>query len=161
MRKKSLQRQQRKKRILREWRRFCVEERGSYTVEATCIMGVLLLLIVTILNLGFYWHAKICIPAECYVQALRISWDARFKTGDWESRLKKQSIGMREVQTAEETDKDRVRVLAEAKIRIPFPGQRFRVCGESEVGTESPAASIRKVRQIQQALEEVLCTGED
>lgn len=129
-------------RILRENKKTnsCKYESGSFTVEATVIMGVSLLAIGLILFLCAFVHGRACLTAMAYEQAYTERESASAAL-----------FGITDIQKMESIDEGQNRITVSGNCVAAWGGFQKNIQAEAKVEKPKPVTFIRKMEAVLQA----------
>lgn len=126
---------------------------GSMTVEAACVMGLILLVWIGVLYLCFFVHNRAWLTAAAYEAALSGSMEGVkkegkvFETADIRSRELGNTgfFGAENLSVNTEAG-DRVQVVYELDTVVPYGGYQWHLRTEGSAKIIRPAEWIRKVK---------------
>lgn len=135
-----------------------MKQKGSYTVEATLLMGILLSVLVSIIYLGFWYHDRNFLRNAAYEAACTASLradDENYQIGKVAgSLIKGRLLATSSLATDCKTTEKSAAVCYQGTFRVPgmiavfFQKQRLEIKEECELSTQRPSERIQKVRQI-------------
>ena len=138
-------------------KRKAAEKRGSYTVEASVLMGIILTVLVSIIYLGFYCHDLGFLQGAAHETACYASLHKDDKNRNTRERAAKlvrgRLFGIREVSTSVSEGKE-VQVTYSGNFRLPgmirafFGRDGISTSGKVTLHLERPSAKIQKIRGI-------------
>lgn len=117
----------------------CKYERGSFTVEATVIMGVSLLAIGLMLFLCAFVHGRACLTAMVYEQA--------YTEREPSSAA---LFGITDIQKVESLCEEQNQITASAKCVAVWGGFEKDIQAEAKVEKPKPVTFIRKIQAVLQ-----------
>jgi len=140
--------------------------KGSYTVEAALLMGVLLWVMVGIFTLCFYIHNRTWYTAAAYEAAISGGTEGTMKNGNGEQITKKKTEeafqmcypGVGDLQTEISVSENKVSVAYEVHTVSAYKDFFWSYRGKGEVKIVKPVSFIRKVR-MGMKIEEVFHAG--
>lgn len=161
-------------RVQTMFRRYCRRKhkesatllKGSFTVEMTLLMSIILPILIALLISGFYVHDRAKLQAvSCELAArgscLVLEKNANAKLSKTAGVLKKGSMWTRNVQASVSCSEDEVFAMAQGTFPFPgysaaFLGSNNSLCtGEWERKIYHPASLIRKVRGIEALYDQI------
>lgn len=130
--------------------------KGSYTIEAALLMGILLPLFAAVIYLGFFLHDKSFLQSAAFETAVCVSLHEDEKDLDGNralnSLLSGRLLGTRDAQGQVSSDKQRVTVSCGGDFTVPGMTERFFGRKGLKTGTvltmnlERPSRRIQKIR---------------
>lgn len=121
-------------------------QKGSFTVEASFVVPIVLMVFVASIYFIFYFHDKNILVGAIYETAVVGSGRQEYKKEELEAyfrrRIRGKLIIFSDVKTEIEQKDKAVRVLCKAKRK------RMRINCQSELRRTAPESYIRKVRKI-------------
>lgn len=135
-----------------------MRQKGSYTVEAALLMGILLSVLLAVLYLGFWYHDKNFLQNAAYEAACTAS----LRKEDETYRIQEAAVnlisgrmlGTSSLITESSNTKKTAQVLYRGKFRLPgmilafFQDQNLDMKEGCEISVQRPSERIQKVRQI-------------
>lgn len=159
----------------KKWRiilkRIKTEElHGSYTIEASLLMGIILPLLVAIIYMGFFLHDRGFLQGAAHEAAVLASLQADQKgvdmAGTAQCLTTNRTLGIRTVSAAYSADERRVEVTYEGNFQVPGMIRRFfgkngiPVRSSVTLSLERPSKRIQKLRGIAKVMKGIGRTGE-
>ncbi len=144
--------------------------RGSYTVEASLLMGILLAVLVAVIYMGFYLHDRAFLQGAAYEAAVTaclhqddVEPDASLTVGAKRAQalVKKRMLGTRNATAAETLDEKTVRVTCAGNFRVPgmaskfFGKKKLSVNAGVTLTTMRPSRRIQKIRGVAKVIDSV------
>ncbi len=141
----------------KNWNRM-KNQKGSYTVEAALLMGIILSVLVSVIYLGFWYHDKGFLQSAAYETACTAS--LRADDSDWQMEkaadtlTKGRMLGTRGVQSQCQNSKRAASVSFQGKFRIPgiilafFQKEKLEIQESCTITTERPSKKIQKIRGL-------------
>lgn len=135
-----------------------MRQKGSYTVEASLLMGILLSILVSVIYLGFWYHDRNFLQNAAYEAACTASLradDENYQISGAARRLTEgRMLGTTGVSAECQNTEKAASVLYRGTFRIPgmieafFQEKQLEMKGSCEISTQRPSGRIQKVRQI-------------
>lgn len=130
-----------------------MHKKGSFTVEAACVMAVILFVIMGVLYLNFFVHNRTWLTAAAYESALAGSIEGTKQKGkSYETaKMRSEELGNAgffgaENLTVKTTVEKNVKVIYEADTVAEFFGFSWDLKAEGESKIICPATWIRKIK---------------
>ena len=135
-----------------------MRQKGSYTVEAALLMGILLSVLVSVIYLGFWYHDRNFLQNAAYEAACTASLradDEGYQISGAARRLTEgRMLGTSALSVEGQNTEQKASVLYRGTFRIPgmieafFQKTPLEMKGRCEISTQRPSGRIQKVRQI-------------
>lgn len=133
-----------------------MKQKGSYTVEAALLMGIILSVLVSVIYIGFWYHDKSFLQSAAYeaacVASLRKDEDS-YKIGEAAQSLTKgRMLGTGKLQIQTNDGKEKASVIYQGSFRIPgmivsfFSGGKLGIKESCSLSVERPSKKIQKIR---------------
>lgn len=135
-----------------------MKQKGSYTVEAALLMGIILSVLVSIIYIGFWYHDKSFLQSAAYEAACAASLhkdDDTYQIGEAAQTLTKgRMLGTGGLQVQTQDGKEKASVEYHGNFRIPgmitafFSKEKLEMKESCSLSTERPSEKIQKIRGI-------------
>ena len=132
--------------------------KGSYTIEASLLMGIILPLLVAIIYMGFFLHDKGLLLGAAYETAACMSLRADDKDFDGASAagklIKGRALGSTGLTASASAGEKQAQVTCSGNFRVPgmaaifFGTNGINVTANISMNIERPSKRIRKIRSI-------------
>lgn len=133
-----------------------MKQKGSYTVEAALLMGIILSVLVSVIYIGFWYHDKSFLQSAAYeaacVASLRKDEDS-YKIGEAAQSLTKgRMLGTGKLQIQSKDGTEKASVEYQGSFRIPgmivtfFSGRKLEIRESCSMSVERPSKKIQKIR---------------
>lgn len=139
------------------------EVKGSYTIEAACLMGILLPLFVAIIYMGFFLHDKGFLQSAAFETAAHISLHADEKDLDGSrlinSLIAGRMLGTRNMETQVVSGKKQVEVSCSGSFVVPGMSKMFfgengiELRATAALNQERPSRRIQKIRGVTKVIQ--------
>lgn len=141
----------------KKWNRI-KNQKGSYTVEAALLMGIILSVLVSVIYLGFWYHDKGFLQSVAYETACTAS--LRADESGWQieqaarTLTEGRMLGTRGIQRQCQNSKKAATVSFQGTFRIPgmilafFQKEKLEIQESCTITTERPSKKIQKIRGI-------------
>lgn len=135
-----------------------MRQKGSYTVEASLLMGILLSILVSVIYLGFWYHDRNFLQNAAYEAActasLRADDESYQISGAARSLTEGRLLGTTGLSAECQTTEKEASVFYRGTFRIPgmmeafFQENQLKMKESCEISTQRPSSRIQKVRQL-------------
>lgn len=134
-------------------------QKGSYTVEAALLMGILLAVLVSVIYIAFWYHDKnflkgVSYEAVCVAGLQEEAQSAQISAVEYAKKLiNGRMLGTRKVETSGQSGK-KSNISLHGNFYVPgmiaafFAGGKLEVQESSTVSAEKPSTKIQKVRGL-------------
>lgn len=132
--------------------------KGSYTVEASLLMGMIIPVLVSIIYIGFFLHDRSFTQAAAYEAAVYGCLHTDDKDADVQSAARKLTegrlLGTAGIESSGTLDKKSVQIHYDGVFRVPgmimpfFAQKQPEVSSSVTLTTERPSARIQKIRGL-------------
>lgn len=139
--------------------------KGSYTVEAALLMGILLAVLVAVIDLGFYFHDKGFVQGAAHEAACAGSlWadeENRALSGAASGLAAGRLLGTKGISCSVTEGVKEISVSYSGELMLPgmisgfFGGTRIPVRGQVSLTTQRPSARIQKIRGAVKIVKEI------
>lgn len=133
-----------------------MKQKGSYTIEAALLMGVILSVLVAVIYIGFWYHDKSFLQSAAYevtcvagLQAENDSWNMSEAAG---KLVKMRMLGTRNLQISCSKEEKKASVILQGNFQLPgmitafFGKDRLTIRESCQMNVEKPSRKIQKVR---------------
>lgn len=135
-----------------------MKKKGSYTVEAALLMGIILSVLVGVVYIGFWYHDKNFLQSAAYeaacVASLRAD-DESYQLGEAAQMLTSgRMLGTASLQTDCQNGSKKASVSFEGTFSLPgmviafFQKEKLQMQESCELTTERPSHRIQKIRGL-------------
>lgn len=139
------------------------KQKGSYTVEAALLMGMILPVLVGIIYMGFFLHDRSFTQAAAHEAAVYASLHADDKKMDVESAanglIKDRLLGTVDVSGSSSANEKSVQISYHGNFKVPGMVMQFWTKQEVSSGVtltiERPSRRIRKIRGLVKAVDAI------
>lgn len=139
------------------------KQKGSYTVEAALLMGLILPVLVGIIYMGFFLHDRSFTQAAAHEAAVYASLHADDKKADAESAagrlIKGRLLGTADMSGSSSADEKSVQISYHGNFKVPGMVMQFwakqEVVSKVNLTIERPSRRIRKIRGLVKAVRAV------
>ena len=134
------------------------DQKGSYTIEAALLMGILLSVLIAVIYIGFWYHDKDFLQSAAYDTVCAASLHTEDASWQMEQAVKNltggRMLGTRELQSTCQNGRKTVTVEFHGKFRIPgmilafFQNSKLNIQESCTMTVERPSKRIQKVRGL-------------
>lgn len=139
-------------------KRIMKRGKGSYTVEASLLMGIILPLLVAIIYMGFFLHDKGLLLGTAFETAVCMSLQADEKDFDGTSAAKKlmsgRALGSTGITASASAGEKQAQVACSGNFHVPgmaaafFGTEGIPITANISMNIERPSKRIRKIRSL-------------
>ena len=139
-------------------RHYIRNQKGSYTVEAALLMGIILSVLVSVIYMGFWYHDKSFLQSAAYELACAASLHGEDNSWQIESAadtlIRGRMLGTRGLQNQCQNGKKTVTVSFQGNFSIPgmilpfFQNGKMDIKETCTMTTEQPSKRIQKIRGL-------------
>ncbi len=135
-------------------------ERGSFTIEAACVMPLILFVVISLIYLCFFVHNRAWLTAAAYEAAVSGSMEANRENGQIYEKAQKQSeilgntgfYGGTNLNTRVNVGK-KVQVTYDMDTTTAYGGLNWHLCAQGSADVVQPVQWIRKIKAASEIFE--------
>lgn len=138
------------------WKRSLKKKKGSYTLEASVLMGIILSVLVAVIYLGFWYHDKSFLQSAAY-EAVCVA-GLKQEEKSWkienaiQSLIKGRMLGTKNIQVNCQSKGKQAQVSFSGSFEIPgmatvfFGNKKIEILEKCSLTIEKPSDKIQKIR---------------